>query len=153
MGRSNFEKQWYHPWTRKRLHSDQQVDYSPMPEDSELYKALKWQWDHRNEKSPYVFADPETGDEFIHRNRFMKDLCKSAGVKSFCFKIFRKFGPSVLNDIHRVSIKKVQRLLRHQSQTTTEIYLKKIDDDLVIGLRLLEKKDTLRYTQRVVEDP
>ena len=49
--------------------------------------------------------------------------------------------------IHRVSIKKLQRLLRHQTQTTTEIYLKKIDDDLSIGLRLLEKKDTQRDTQ------
>jgi integrase len=76
----------------------------------------------------------------------MKGLCKRAKVKRFGFKAFRKFGPSVLNDIHRVSIKKLQRLLRHQSQTTTEIYLKKIDDDLAVGLRLLEKKDTPRDT-------
>jgi len=142
----NFEKQWYRLWTRKRLHSDKQVDYFPMPEDSELYKALKWQWEHRNKNSPYVFTDPETGEKFTHRNRFMKGLCKRAGVKPFGFKAFRKFGPSVLNDIHRVSIKKLQRLLRHQTQTTTEIYLKKIDDDLAVGLRLLEKRDTLRDT-------
>jgi len=146
----NFEKQWYRLWTKKRLHGDKQVDYFPMPEDSELYKALKWQWDHRNEESPYVFTDPETGEKFTHRNRFMKGLCKRAQVKPFGFKAFRKFGPSVLNDIHRVSIKKLQRLLRHQSQTTTEIYLKKIDDDLAIGLRLLEKKDTPRDTPRDV---
>lgn len=143
----NFEKQWYRLWTRKRLHSDKQVDYFPLPEDSELYKALKWQWDHRNKNSVYVFTDSETGDKFTHRNRFMKGLCKRAGVKRFGFKAFRKFGPSVLNDIHRVSIKKLQRLLRHQTQTTTEIYLKKIDDDLAIGLRLLEKKDTHWDTQ------
>lgn len=24
-----------------------QADYFPLPEDSELCKALKWQWDHR----------------------------------------------------------------------------------------------------------
>ncbi len=29
----------------------------------------------------------------------------------------------------------------HRTQTTTDIYLKKIDDDLSVGLRLLEKKD------------
>ena len=69
-------------------------------------------------------------------------LCKRAGVKPFGFKAFRKFGPSVLNDIHKVSIKKLQRLLRHKTQTTTEICLKKIDDDLSIALTLLEKKDT-----------
>ncbi len=62
-------------------------------------------------------------------------------------KAFRKFGPSVLNDIHRVSIKKLQRLLRHQTQTTTEIYLKEINDDLSVGLRLLEQRDTHRDTQ------
>lgn len=43
----------------------------------------------------------------------MKGLCKRAGVKPFGIKAFRKFRPSVLNDIDRVSIKKLQRLLRH----------------------------------------
>ncbi len=143
----NFEKKWYRLWTRKRLHSDMQADYFPLPEDSELYRALKWQWEHRDKSSPYVFTNPETGEKFTHRNRFMKGVCKRAGVKPFGIKAFRKYGPSVLNDIHRVSIKKLQRLLRHQTQTTTEIYLKKIDDDLAVGLRLLEKKDTLRDTQ------
>jgi hypothetical protein len=61
---------------------------------------------------------------------------------------FREFGPSVLNDIHKVNIKKMQRLLRHQTQTTTEIYLKKIDDDLAEGMRLLEKWDPLRDTPK-----
>jgi len=146
----NFEKQWYRLSTRKRLHSDKQVDYFPLPEDSELYRALKWQWENRNKNSPYVFTDPESGERFTHRNRFIKGLCKRAGVQPFGFKAFRKYGPSVLNDIHRVSIKKLQRLLRHQTQTTTEIYLKKIDDDLSVGLRLLEKKDTPRDTQRIL---
>lgn len=143
----NFEKQWYRLWTKKRLHSDKQADYFPLPEESELYKALKWQWEHRNKNSQYVFTDPETGEKFTERKRFMKGLCKRAGVKPFGFKAFRKYGPSVLNDIHRVSIKKLQRLLRHQKQTTTEIYLKKIDDDLSVGLKLLEKRDTQRDTQ------
>jgi integrase len=146
----NFEKQWYRLWTRKRLHSDRQADYFPLPEDSELYKALKWQWDHRDKSSPYVFTNPDTGEKFVQRNQFMKGLCKRAGVNPFGIKAFRKFGPSVLNDIHRVSIKKLQRLLRHRTQTTTEIYLKKIDDDLSIGLRLLEKRDTPRDTQRIL---
>jgi len=148
----NFEKKWYCLWTRKRLHSDMQADYFPLPEDSELYQALKWQWEHRDKKSPYVFTNLETGDKFTHRNRFMKGLCKRAGVKPFGIKAFRKYGPSVLNDVHRVSIKKLQRLLRHQTQATTEIYLKKIDDDLSVGLRLLEKKDTPWDTPMRVEN-
>lgn len=106
---------------------------------------------HRNKNSPYVFTDPKTGKKFTHRNFFMQRLCKKAGVKAFGFKAFRKYGPSVLNDVHKVSIKKLQRLLRHKTQTTTEIYLKKIDDDLSFGLTLLEKRDTQKNTQEKPE--
>jgi integrase len=147
----NFEKEWYRLWTRKRLHGDREADYFPLPKGSELFETLMWQWNNRNGNSPCVFTNPETGKKFTHRNLFMKGLCKRAGVKAFGFKAFRKFGPSVLNDIHKVSIKKLQRLLRHKAQTTTEIYLKKIDDDLSVGLRLLEKRDTHRDTQEKTE--
>jgi len=143
----NFEKQWYRLWTKKRLHSDKQADYFPLPEGSELYKALKWQWDHRNKKSPYVFTNQETGEKFVSRRRFMKGLCKRASVKAFSFKTFRKYGPSVLNDVHKVSMKKLQTLLRHQNQKTTEIYLKRVDSDLSASIMLLEKKDTQKDTQ------
>lgn len=54
--------------------------------DSELYRALKRQWDHRNKNSPYAFADPESGKKSTHRNRFTKGLCKRSGVKPFGFK-------------------------------------------------------------------
>ncbi len=144
----NFEKQWYRLWTKKRLHSDNQVDYFPLPEGSELYRALKWQWEHRNKNSPYVFTNPKTGEKFVSRRRFLKGLCKRAGVRSFSFKAFRKFGPSVLNDVHKVSMKKLQTLLRHQNQKTTEIYLKRIDNDLSTPVRLLEKKDTPKDTPK-----
>jgi len=143
----NFEKEWYRLWTKKRLHGDRQADYFPLPKGSDLYEALMWQWNHRDKDSPYVFTNPDTGKKFNHRQLFIKRLCKRAGVEPFGYKAFRKFGPSVLNDIHKVSIKKLQRLLRHKTQTTTEIYLKKIDDDLSVGLRLLEKRDTQRDTQ------
>ena len=142
----NFEKEWYRLWTRKRLHSDNQSDYFPLPKDSELHRALKWQWDHRNKNSVYVFTHPETGAKFVSRRRFMNGLCKRAGVKPFSFKAFRKYGPSVLNDVHKVSMKKIQTLLRHQNQKTTEIYLKRIDNDLSQSVMLLEKKDTPRDT-------
>jgi len=44
-------------------------------------------------------------------------------------------------------MKKLQRLLRHKKQSTTEIYLKNVDDDLAGAVSLLEKKDTQRDTQ------
>jgi len=48
---------------------------------------------------------------------------------------------------HKISMKKLQTLLRHQNQKTTEIYLKKVDNDLSSSMMLLEKKDTQRDTQ------
>lgn len=138
----NFEKEWYRLWIRKRANSDRQADYFPMPKGSELYKALWWQWNNRDKNSPYVFTNPETGSRFTFRRRFLPGLCKIAGVKPFGYKAFRKYGPSVLNDQHKVSMKKLQRLLRHQSQKTTEIYLNATDEDLAAAVKFLEKGDT-----------
>jgi integrase len=142
----NFEKTWYRLWTKKRLNGDKQADYFEMERGSDLYESLLWQWKHRDKKSPYVFTNPKTGQKYTQRRRFMKGLCERAGVKPFGFKAMRKFGPSVLNDVHKVSMKKLQKLLRHKSQTTTEIYLKNIDNDLTSAVRLLEKRDTPRDT-------
>lgn len=91
----NFENEWYRLWTRKRSNSNREADYFPMPEGSELYEALKWQWDHRDPKSPYVFTNPHTETRYVDRRRMLQGVCKTAGVKPFGYKAFRKFGPSV----------------------------------------------------------
>ena len=135
----NFDKEWYRLWTKKRLHGDRQADYFPLAKGSELYESLHWQWEHRNKNSSYVFTNPETGEKHTTRRRFLKGLCKRAEVKPFGLKALRKFGPSVLNDVHKVSKKKLPRLLRHKSQATTEIHLKNIDEDLASAVSLLEK--------------
>lgn len=70
----------------------------------------------------------------------LEGLYKKAGVGPFGFKAFRKCGPSVLDDEHNVSMKKPRRLLRHQSQRTTEIYLNRIDGDRAGVVKLLGKK-------------
>jgi len=142
----NFKEYSFRLWTKKRRNGNREHDDFELPEDTALYKALKWQYDHRDEKSPYVFTNPETGDKYTHRNRFMKGLCKRAGVKPFGIKAFRKYGPSVLNEMG-ISMKKLQGMLRHKSQKTTETYLTKIDPDLSVGLRLLETEDTQWDTQ------
>ena len=129
------------------MHGDRQADYFPMPKSYELYKELHWQWEHRDKKSPYVFTNPKTDEKYTTRRRFLKGLGKRAEVKPFGFKALRKFGPSVLNDVHKVSKKKLQRLLRHKSQATTEIYLKNVDHDLASAIRLLEEKPTQKPTQ------
>ncbi|HPN09381.1 MAG TPA: hypothetical protein PLU95_08770 [Syntrophales bacterium] len=44
-------------------------------------------------------------------------------------------------------MKKLQTLLRHQNQKTTDIYLKRVDNDLSASMMLLEKKDKQKDTQ------
>jgi len=144
----DFEKGAYRLWTRKRLRGDKEEDWFKIEKDSDLYEVLFWQWRQRNEKSPYVFTNPKSGKKYTTRRRFLKGLCKRAGVKPFGFKALRKLGPSILNDTYNVSKKKLQSLLRHKSQNTTEIYLKNVDNDLASVVRLLERKDTQKDTQR-----
>ncbi|GEM_PF-1502516 len=50
-------------------------------------------------------------------------------------------------DVVKVSMKKLQTLLRHQNQKTTDIYLKRVDNDLSASMMLLEKKDKQKDTQ------
>ena len=100
------------------------------------------QWEHRDKNSPYVLTNHKTGQKYTTRRLFMGKLCKKTGLKPFTIKVLRTLGPSVLNDVHKVSMKKLQKLPRYKSQTTTEIYLKNIDDDLASAVRPFDKKPT-----------
>jgi len=60
--------------------------------------TLWWQWNNRDKNSPYVFTNPKTGTRYTYRRMFLSGLCKTAKVKPFGFKVFRKYGPSILND-------------------------------------------------------
>ncbi|MDD4339569.1 MAG: hypothetical protein PHV00_07800, partial [Syntrophales bacterium] len=128
-------------------------------------KSTQWGNIDVNEITPaMVMKHLETRARKVSDNSWNRDLKNLLAMFNFFRKIHGVTHNPVINIdwppkvrkagyipsaeyIHRVSIKKLQRLLRHQTQATTEIYLKKIDDDLSIGLRLLEKKDTQRDTQ------
>ncbi len=60
----------------------------------------------------------------------MHTICKRAGVPFYGFHAIRHFAASRLYDIHKHSMAKVSRLLRHTSKPTTEIYLQALDADL-----------------------
>jgi integrase len=57
----------------------------------------------------------------------MKTLCKKAGVTYFRFHVLSYFGTSML-DRANISIGSIQRILGHENQWTTEIYLHSIDE-------------------------
>ena len=126
-----------------------QADHAPMNDD--LYDALRWQWANRFKEdalreSPYVFVNLDEkregyGKPFTVRRRFLKSLCEKASVKEFGLHAIRHMVASILNDTHKVSMKKMQRILRHRSQRTTEIYLHSLEGDLRDTMRLLEGKN------------
>ena len=70
----------------------------------------------------------------------MSGLCQRAGVKPFGFHALRRYVASVLADTHKVSAKRIQRILRHKNLSTTERYIQNINDDLKNTFELLSQE-------------
>jgi integrase len=136
----NFEKRQLRLGTRKTRDGSMSYEWFPMSDD--LFKSLSWLWNNREIKtSPYVFVDnmpgPHYGKPYKVRRRFLKGLCESAGVQPFGFHAMRRYVASVLADNHKVSAKRIQRVLRHKNLATTERYIQNINDDLKDTLDLI----------------
>ena len=78
------------------------------------------------------------GHPFVARNKMLKGCCKTAKVEPFGFHDIRHTVAKYLNDLQKVGIKKVQQVLRHQRQSTTEIYVEGNYTDTQEAMRLLE---------------
>jgi integrase len=117
----NFEQRWVRLCTRKNREGEPVYGYLSMNDD--LYKTLRWQWEHRLKESEYVFNNPRTKTKFMDRKKFIKSVCEKAEIKSFGFHDIRHAVASYLNDVQKVGLRSVQKVLRHRSQRTTEIYL------------------------------
>jgi len=81
------------------------------------------------------------GAPFKERRKTLKSLCKNAGVEIFGYHDIRHTVARYLNDVHKVGLKKVQQVLRHRRQTTTEIYVEGNYTDTQGALKLLEIKN------------
>jgi integrase len=112
----NFEKREIRLWTRKTKDGSMECEWLPMT--NQLYESLWWCWQNRLFKeSPFVWVcedGPHAGQPFHYRRRFLKGLCKRAGIRSFGFHSLRRYVASVLADTHKVSAKTIQRILRHK---------------------------------------
>jgi len=118
-------------WTRKRDGGHYEADWIPMTET--LHQVLQ-DWLHtRPVESEYVFVcldDHEAnadryGQPYQYRQRWMKGLCKRAGVTVFGMHAIRHMTASVLwRD--NTPIWQIQAILRHKSPTTTERYLRRM---------------------------
>ncbi|MBU2547829.1 MAG: tyrosine-type recombinase/integrase [Proteobacteria bacterium] len=145
----NFERREYRLGTRKT--KDGSMEYEWFPMSDELYENLWWWWQNRPIKdTPFTFVSVQPGPGYMRpykeRRRFLKGLCKRAGVRPFGFHALRRYVASVLADTHKVSAKRIQRVLRHKSVTTTERYIHNINQDLAETLNLLSQS-------KIPEDP
>lgn len=137
----NFEERWVRLGTRKNRSGE--MTYEKLWMNDDLYKLLKWQWDHRHPTSPYVFChnNPKSkryGQRFVARWKLLKSLCKKAGVEAFNYHDIRHTVAKYLNDLQKVGLKRVQQVMRHRRQTTTEIYVEGNYTDSQEVMKLLE---------------
>ena len=137
----NFEERWVRLGTRKNRSGE--MSYEKLWMNDDLHKLLKWQWDHRHPTSPHVFChnnpkDKRYGQRFIARWKLLKSLCKKAGVEAFNYHDIRHTVAKYLNDLQKVGLKRVQQVMRHRRQTTTEIYVEGNYSDSQDVMELLE---------------
>ncbi|MGA9108951.1 MAG: tyrosine-type recombinase/integrase [Smithella sp.] len=69
---------------------------------------------------------------------FLKSLCKRAGIRPSGFHSLRRYVVSMLADIHKVSAKTIQRILKHKSLQTTKRYIYNLNPDLSGVMDLLD---------------
>jgi integrase len=95
-----------------------------------LFEILSRRNRSRDRSVPWVFShrywsakdgEWKTGP-YTDRKKFMKGLCREAGVKYFRFHALRHSGASTM-DNNNVPIGAIQEILGHEHRTTTEIYL------------------------------
>ena len=140
----NFEERCVRLGTRKNKSGE--MIYEKLWMNDDLYRLLKWQWENRHPTSPYVFChmNPKSkryGQRYVARWKLLKSLCKKAKVEPFNYHDIRHTVAKYLNDLQKVGLKKVQQVLRHRRQTTTEIYVEGNYTDTQETMRLLEMKN------------
>ena len=130
----NFSEGRVRLWTRKRQDGSYEFDWLPMTDD--LFNALL---SHSQEsKSEWVFVDPEKGEPYRCRIHWMNRLCERAKIKRpFGIHAIRHLTASILAKAN-VPMVQIQAILRHRNLSTTEKYIKRLDE-LKPALQLLSK--------------
>ena len=146
----NFEERWVRLGTRKNRSGD--MTYEKLWMNDDLYDLLMWQWKNRHPTSPYVFChmNPKSklyGRPYVARWKLLKKLCREAKVEPFGYHDIRHTVAKYLNDLQKVGLKKVQQVLRHRKQTTTEIYVEGNYTDTKDVMGPLELKNLENFSQ------
>jgi len=115
-----------------------------------LCDTLKGLWQKRAHPE-WVFPNPRTGDRYNSHPKLMRGICRRAGVRYFGFHTIRHFVASLLTDREKVGTPTISKLLRHKSLRTTELYLQKVEDNLLETVRKLDLEKTPHNLFRMVE--
>ena len=75
-------------------------------------------------------------------------ICAEIEVEPFGYHDIRHTVAKYLNDVQKVGIKKVQQILRHRRQTTTEVYLEGNYTDINEALGTLEFDSVSKSSQK-----
>ncbi|WP_211221621.1 tyrosine-type recombinase/integrase [Desulfocurvibacter africanus] len=138
----NLEGRYVVLYTRKKRGGHLTPRKVPMTDS--LHAVLARRFKSRDPEKPWVFwheyLSSKTGETvtgpYQDRKKFMRTLCKKAGVPYFRFHALRHSGASVLDQAN-VPIGSIQRILGHENRTTTEIYLHSLGDSEREAMRVV----------------
>ena len=85
---------------------------------------------HGRQGDEFVFVNSKTSTRYFHRPKMMRTICNRAEITHYGFHAIRHFITSYLYDKKDVGKTDLQRLLGHQTPTTTDIYINGLDDNL-----------------------
>ncbi|MBW1781730.1 MAG: site-specific integrase [Deltaproteobacteria bacterium] len=150
----DFSRDQVRLWTHKRKGGKKEADWLPIT--GELKTALMEWLRVRPVETEHLFVCLEPlpclvdlyGKPFVTRQKFMKKLCKRAGVKPFGLHAIRHLTASTLY-AKGYSLAHIQAVLRHKNPKTTERYLQKLGleqvrDALNEGLKRSPKAQVVR---------
>jgi integrase len=118
-------------YTRKAKNSDLKEIRIP------INQVLTQNLERIEKKGEYVFINPQTEEPYFYRSKFLRTLCKKAGVKYFSFHALRDFGASKLDNMG-VALTDLRDLLGHSRSTTTDEYLQSLRGSTKEAIKKLE---------------
>ena len=87
------------------------------------------------------------GKPYGERRKTLKTLCRIAGVEPFGYHDIRHTVAKYLNELQKVGLKKVQQVMRHRRQSTTEIYVEGNYTDTTDVMPLLEEENLKNFSK------
>ena len=147
----NLEMRYVILYTRKKKGGHLTPRKVPMTD--KLHEVLSNRYSQRDVTKPWVFwhtywsrkAGMMKNGPYRDRNKVMKTLCKKAGVRYFRFHPIRHSGASIM-DNNNVPIRRIQKILGHDHQKTTEIYLHSIGIQERLAMAIYEQARQKSHT-------